>query len=452
MPMKPDETWRRAVAEEDIDLWSEYLDQVAVADRFSFLHSKGATAIGGKRVGLHEWLNNIGRASHQELMAILYDDKRAIIDRLAAATYVRWTDRLITLLRDCSIPTLPTQGVVQYFSDGLAACILVRYRRPGSTVELRDLLAFPDPSSFFDVVSALSFARSDGQLELLRQSLFSRHKIVVHRNVLIHIDRDDEIEVFGPTIDTLILNEALFEDRYICQRVPSKRAFFQDPVPSDVAASTDGTRFLEVGCGNGLLTATNARNEAQLSRLSAIDLSAQAVAATYRNSKAQRRFPKGRTITDRARFVIGHYSLDAVPHCNDLVVCNPPYIPTPDDKRLLLSLHPLARATLGTDLLQQVVQDSTHLLAPGGRLYLIISDMAEKELQSALPQEFTCSKIISRDVPFDVGPVHEEKKLIRWLANERGLAWHKRQKRKYMHTVSVFAIGSRSEKEEEADE
>ena len=114
-----------------------------------------------------------------------------------------------TLLRTSPLPSLPTSGVVQYFADHLSASVLVGYERIGSTIQLGQSLAVPNPEAYLDPLRALQFARTPAQLELLRRSLYSRHKVVIQRNTLIHIDRERAPDVFGPTIDTLLLNDWL---------------------------------------------------------------------------------------------------------------------------------------------------------------------------------------------------------------------------------------------------
>src|SRR5262249_47410356 len=152
--------------------------------------------------------------------------------------------------------------------------------------------AIPNPEAYLDPLRALKHATTPAQLELLRRSLYSRHKIVIQRNTLIHIDRERSSSVFGPTIDTLFLNDWLHANRYALQRRPENALFFEDPVPRSATAESleSGVSFLEVGCGNGLLTASFARNEARVRSFAAIDINPDAVSATYENVAIQRQF------------------------------------------------------------------------------------------------------------------------------------------------------------------
>ena len=175
---------------------------------------------------------------------------------LASATYLRWIDRIETLLKTSRLPNLPPTGVIQYFVDHLAANVLIGYERIGSTIQLRHLLAVPNPEAYLDPLRALKFARTPAQQELLRRSLYSRHKVVIQRNTLVIFDRERAPDVFGPTIDTLFLNDWLHANRRSVneQRLmkSSSRTLYR--AKPALNASKEGCNFLEIGCGNGLLT------------------------------------------------------------------------------------------------------------------------------------------------------------------------------------------------------
>jgi len=431
--------WDSAIEQELLDVWTEHLDRVEVSDHFTFLGEREALTIDGRRVLLHEWLKHLGGLSDSDLQSRLNDSTRGIIDRLALSTYIRWMDRVRDLLKG-SDDLLPNSGVAQYFSDELAVCILIGYRRLGSTVELGDILPFPDPESFLDPLAALRFAHNDQELELLRRSLFSRHKVVIHRNVLVHIDRDSESHVFGPTIDTLLLNEWLFAARYLPQRSVNNAAYFEEILPSALAeeSAQNGASFLEIGSGNGLLTASFAKNEAMIRRFAAIDLSMGAVSATYRNSSAQRRLPHGGVVGDRGRYIVAKYSLDAVPHENHLVVCNPPYIPMTDSASLF-KLDPLRAATVGTDLLQTIIRDVPALVAPSGQLVLVLSEMAQSVVSENLPDGWAAEWVLTRSVAFDVGSVRKDKTLLARL-KDSGWLMRRRGGRGYNHNILICVV------------
>lgn len=431
--------WDAAREANDLERWVEHLDRIPVCDFFPLLSEREALTRDSKTLTLSQWLNYMGSRDDVHLDIEMGSTPADV--RLAAATYLRWIDRVETLLRTSRLPNLPPNGVVQYFVDHLAASVLVEYKRIGSTVQLDKLLAIPNPEAYLDPLRALKHATTPAQLELLRRSLYSRHKIVIQRNTLLHIDRERSSSVFGPTIDTLFLNDWLHANRYALERRPENARFFEDPVPRSATAESleSGVSFLEVGCGNGLLTASFARNEVKIRSFAAIDISPDAISATYENVATQRQF-SGAGITSRGRFTIGAYELESVPAASDLVVCNPPYIPNPPDRVRRHVTHPLSAATVGTELLQRVLRDAESLLAPTGELFMISSTLAEPEIREAVPASMTLEVIASRSVTFDVEAIRgeDEKQHVSWLRSERGLEVRKQQG--LFHNIAIYRV------------
>lgn len=431
--------WREACEANDRDIWVEHLDRIPVCDFLPLLAEQEALTKGRKQLTLSQWLNYMGGRRVGDVLAEEEAGSTAPPVRLAAATYLRWIDRIETLLKTSRLPYLPARGVVQYFVDHLAASVLIGYKRIGSTIQLENLLAVPNPEAYLDPLRALKFAESPAQLELLRRSLYSRHKIVIQRNTLVHIDRERASDVFGPTIDTLFLNDWLHANRYSRQRTGINDVFFEDPVPREATlqAHREGFSFLEIGCGNGLLTASFAKNEAKIKAIAAIDLSHAAVSATYDNVTTQRQFHGG-GISERAHLITGRYRLDAVPRPSDLVVCNPPYIPehpSGSGRRT----HPLASATVGTTLLQQILQDAPKLISASGELLVISSTLAEPEIRGAVPSSMTLEEVARRMVPFDIEAIRGEgeDEYVSWLRTERGLEVRGKL---LFHNIAIFRV------------
>ena len=430
-------TFTKAVQEADVEVWAEHLDRSDMSDQFDTLvhHRMVVDSVGDQQV--HEWINQLAKSARNDLDSVLLSSESSLISKLQAVTFLRWQDKIQRILVDCDHYALPISGVVQYFADNLAACILVGYRQIGAAIELENALAFPHPEAFFDPLEALRWARTDSQRELLRRALFMRHKLLIHRNVLVVVDREEEPDVFGPSIDTLFLNEWLFNSRYEAQRTQENAEYFSDTVRRDLARESfeSGHTFLEVGCGNGLLTATFARNEARIKRIAAIDVNLNAIQVTYRNSIRQRRFPRELQLSNRSLFLVARYSSEILPNRNDLVVCNPPYIPThPDPRR---SHHSFYGATMGTHLLESVTSDAAQLIGPAGKLVFVISKLALPELERSVPVGFDISKVDEKEVPFDVGPVREDKELLKWLRAERGL---KKVGRSWRHSIAIYVV------------
>ena len=436
--------WGNACATNDLERWVEHLDRIPVCDFFPFLAEQEALLRGGKLLSLSQWLNYMGGRRQSDIQGDLEGGSSAAEVRLASATYLRWIDRVETLLKTSRLPNLPQAGVVQYFVDHLAASVLIGYKRIGSTVQLDGILAVPNPEAYLDPLRALKLATSPAQLELLRRSLYSRHKVVIQHGTLIHIDRERSADVFGPTIDTLFLNDWLHTNRYARQRHIGNDVYFENPVPRSATASSleEGSTFLEIGCGNGLLTASFACNEAKIRSFAGIDISQGAVSATFENVSIQRQL-SGSGIASRGRFIIGRYSRDAVPAESDLIVCNPPYIPKPPERLRGAGAHPLANATVGTELLQQVIRDSVHLLSAKGEMLMISSTLAEREIFESVPSEISIQKVIARKVPFDIESMRgeSEKQYLTWLRDDRGL---ETRGQAHFHDIAIYRLSRRA--------
>jgi methylase of polypeptide subunit release factors len=442
-------TWRQTIAEAIPDRWIAFLEALDIGDAFPFLVSTGALTVDGENLSLDRWLSwfwAFRREDPDSLQPRLTDTSVPVPERLALATADLWLTRLRRVLEYPDVSTIPPDGVLQYFADNLAACVLVEYRRIGSIIEIQHILPIPDPDASLDPLTALTYARTDRDLEILRRALFSQHKVLIHRNTLLHIDRERDAGVFGPTIDTLLLAEYLFQSRFVGQRLaPENRFLFEEVLSRDATARTSavGTTVLEIGCGNGLVSAVCVKNEGSLKFLSAIDVSAPAIAATYRNLAQKRRYSNKETLSNRLRLTIGRYDLDAVPKRNDLVVCNPPYAPGIPD----LTLWPTdrTRATMGTELLEHVVRDAEHLLAPHGEMLIVVSEMAAPVLRAAAGAHLTVAEVLHRDVRFDAGVVNHNKGLLDSLVAQRWLtrAAAPSQREEYYHRVAVHRLTRR---------
>lgn len=438
-----EEAWKSAVAADLVEPWTSFVDRREVCDFLRFAHTHEATRIQGNVVGLAPWITHLTRRGVAALHQDLQDPLIPIVERLGISTFERWMVRINKMMAHASEGAAPRSGVLHYFADDLALCALIEFEYVGRTADLKEILVIPEPTAYADPVRALKYARDDAQLDLIRRSLYSRHKVLIQRNTMLIIDR--EWDVFGPSIDTILLNDFLFTERYVPQRVAANDAHYAEfPTQSATDLSKEtGTSFLEVGCGNGLLTATYARNEAKVRSFAALDMDARAIAATHENSYKQRLLKRG-AIGDRGIFLVARYECDHVPKPFDLVVCNPPYVPL--GPKVFPGSHPLSGATVGTRLLEQVIGDASTLLKPAGTLVIVASTLAEPEILASVPDGFEASRAVALDVPFRVESVLSSRDLEHsewhdWLVQERGLRQLADELDvRYEHTVAVYVV------------
>ncbi|MEV7780155.1 HemK2/MTQ2 family protein methyltransferase [Kitasatospora sp. NPDC088351] len=127
------------------------------------------------------------------------------------------------------------------------------------------------------------------------------------------------------------------------------------------------SRVLDLGTGTGVVALAAAGSGA---RVTAVDLSARAVATAWLNARLNRR---------RVRLLRGDLAAPVAGQRFDLITANPPYVPTCEDVA-----RPRPRRTLAWDagadgrlLLDRICREAPQLLARGGVLLLVQSSLAD---------------------------------------------------------------------------
>jgi release factor glutamine methyltransferase len=139
--------------------------------------------------------------------------------------------------------------------------------------------------------------------------------------------------------------------------------------------------IVDVGTGSGCLAVSLAR-EVQGARVIAIDVSRAALAVARRNADRH-------GVAGRVAFVHGAL-LDAVAAPIDLVVSNPPYVPTADMAHLppeVRDCEPaiaLAGGADGLDVIRKLAGQAQSALAPGGWLVFEFGHGQEAGVRAAL--------------------------------------------------------------------
>jgi release factor glutamine methyltransferase len=142
-------------------------------------------------------------------------------------------------------------------------------------------------------------------------------------------------------------------------------------------------RIVDVGTGSGAIAVTLAK-QLRGSRLSATDISADALAVAQRNSEKH-------GVADRIRFVQGDL-FDPFPpdEVFDLIVSNPPYIPHDDIPRLPVGVRDYEPHTAldggpdGFAIFDRLIEQAAPRLAPDGWLVLEIGSPQEAEARRRL--------------------------------------------------------------------
>ncbi|MEU0300749.1 HemK2/MTQ2 family protein methyltransferase [Streptomyces sp. NPDC006175] len=163
-----------------------------------------------------------------------------------------------------------------------------------------------------------------------------------------------------------------------------------------------GTEVLDVGTGSGALALHAARRGA---RVTAVDVEWRAVATARLNALLHRRH-----ITVRRSDL-----LSALPgRSYDLVICNPPYVPSPLGQ---LPGRGAARAwEAGRDgraVLDRICETVPAALRPGGRLMLVHSGLCDSEVTLQRLSDAGMRAHVSHRALVPLGPVLRSR--LRWL-------------------------------------
>ncbi|MFE2583173.1 HemK2/MTQ2 family protein methyltransferase [Streptomyces sp. NPDC059378] len=168
------------------------------------------------------------------------------------------------------------------------------------------------------------------------------------------------------------------------------------------------TEVLEIGTGTGVLALQAAGRGA---RVTAVDVSWPAVASARLNA-GRRRVP--------LHVVHGDFAERAAGRSFDLVVSNPPYVPSPENR---LPSHGPERAWEagpdGRDVINRICMITPFMLRPGGVLLMVHSGMCgARETVDRLTEAGLVAEVITRtSVPW--GPVLRSRR--GWLERQ-GLA------------------------------
>lgn len=156
-----------------------------------------------------------------------------------------------------------------------------------------------------------------------------------------------------------------------------------------------GCRVLDIGTGTGALALASAR--AGAASVTAVDLSLRSVAAAWLNSRLHR-LP----LTVRRGDLFGPVTGQRF----DLILANPPYVPTATD---VLRRHRITRCwdggLDGRALLDRICVEGPALLAPGGMMMLVHSAVCDDQVTlNRLAGAGLQAEVLARcTVPF--GPV-----------------------------------------------
>jgi len=419
--------WDACRSTQDTQRWVSYLTDLEVCDLLPFVEDFGSMVDrNGAQLPMSKWLTEQFQHGERFVRARAHDPSVPIRERLTLATFLALADRLRHLIsRVAPAHVGHPRGCMMYYTDLLMSAVLVGFEFVGERIELKSGLAIPKPHAYLDPVQALNYATTRAQVDLVKLALSGPARLVAHRNVVVLVDRREHQGVFGPTIDTLFLCDWMYS-----------RLFVRDQWVAQGAQAATEFNLLEVGCGNGLLSAAGFRDAAPLVALDAIDMDARAVLCTAQNVRRNARC-SGPELADRVCLTAAPFQPARLTRQYDLILCNPPYIPVPTSHTA--TGVPSRLATHGTELIRELVCSAPALLRPGGSLVVVTSRLAESELIAAAGDaNLEVVQETSRRVPFDIEDLDPDH--LQWLIESRGLEFDNQA----FHEIAIYRMRTRS--------
>ncbi len=163
---------------------------------------------------------------------------------------------------------------------------------------------------------------------------------------------------------------------------------------------TTATHVVDIGTGTGAiilaLAAAREKTAPGMTRFTAIDLSKDALSLARENAEAL-------GLAHRVEFRLANGAGSLAPNSCDIIVSNPPYIPTAVvDALPALILEHEPRLALdggndGLDILRQILLDATQALRPGGRLFFEIGDEQGLSMRRLLDRAGYTEVTIAKD-------------------------------------------------------
>lgn len=300
---------------------------------------------------------------------------------------------------------LPRSGFILYLSEYLEWCLVLRYAISGSALTLKLMHAIEQPEAVYDIYALIHLA-DDTTRGVMRNVMKSPAKLVAHRGVLIHVDRYSEGSVFGPSIDTVYLHEAL-----------AQLIFEANDVQTRVGPEVHSA--IEVGCGSGFVSAGLLANLPMLQRLTVFDIDLNAIQCTIRNIHA---LPEKHRAVVHA--IYGEFYPEVVGTKFDLLISNPPYLPVPVPNASAENFRSYQQAVGGTELLELLISTGMQVVEKNGIIVLIYSDLAQPEFDRSLSDDLVVVPLLEiggHSVLFDVEDVFEAPDWHEFLAENRGL-------------------------------
>jgi methylase of polypeptide subunit release factors len=347
----------------------------------------------------NEWLFDVEQWSNRLL------DPRNGYGKGAMLLYELWDvfrNNITDVIKTARLHTnIPNKGGILAFVGGLSKCIVLEYFISSEYPRFTIIDVIDNPQSAFDFWGTIANAEMTAK-NVLKEIISTGHKIILHRGILMHIDRRKDFQVFGPSVDTLLLAEI------------EAQSIYENNISKSSA--------LEIGCGNGLLSVSVAKYLSGLKKIHSIDVNFHSVFCLYNNLTIN--------ITQHVLknlnvyLTYGEFSGNFPNEKFDLVICNPPYIPNETTVQENINKKvDYYQAVGGTELIDVLLNNLDNLLTDTGELILLVSNLSLELTLALIPPNFKYELILKdgHKVLFDVEAVLKKESWLRYLLENCGL-------------------------------
>ncbi len=344
----------------------------------------------------NEWLFDVDNWSQKLL------DPRNEYGKGAMVLYELWDvfrNNIMDAIRTARLHTnIPNRGGILAFVGGLSKCIVIEYLITSDYPRFTIIDVIDNPQSAFDFWGTISNAAMAAK-NVLKEIISTGHKIILHRGILMHVDRRKDFQVFGPSVDTILLAEI------------QAQLFYENNLSKK--------RVLEIGCGNGLLSVSVAKYMVALNKIHSIDVNFHSIFCLYNNLSIN--------ITQHLLkkldiyLTYGEFSNKFPNEKFDLIICNPPYIPNePTVPEYLNKKVDYYQAVGGTELIAEILNNLDNLLSDDGELLLLVSNLSLDYTLNLIPYNYNYKLILENGhkVLFDVEAVLKKESWLNFLLTE----------------------------------
>lgn len=318
---------------------------------------------------------------------------------------------------------MPPKGIILYFTEDISLSIIITYNVTSGLSRVEFIAAIPKPQALFDIDDIVKLVTPKAK-NIAKSFLQSGHKAVIHQGIVTHVDRRRHFEVFGPTIDTLIIASIL----------------------SEMESSFLPESLLEIGCGSGHIFSVAINKIISIKYADAIDINPFSIICANENSQRLLSTSTSSNTDIDLTFTIGKFDPNRIGRKYDLIVCNPPYITLPDNVSEQFGEN-YYEAVSGTQLIKEILASLPKLLSAHGRCLLMVSSTTigfEEMVPEGLHLSLATTKI-GLSVPFDIEAVFQDERWLNYLLEKNAISKvTKEGTEKYFHSLLPYWIGLKS--------